>query len=357
MRKNFLVIYLKHYRIDMNYKRIRPLLFLLSPELSHNFSLKAIRLLDQVNLLKPAISLAPTVPKEVFGLQFPNPIGLAAGLDKNGDYIDALGRLGFGFIEIGTVTPKPQKGNPAPRMFRLVPEQAIINRMGFNNKGVDYLVKQLKRKKYHGILGINIGKNATTPLTQAIEDYRYCLAKVYSHASYVVVNISSPNTPGLRNLQAGDYLVHLLRDLKQEQHRLAEQYEKYTPMLVKVAPDLHDDDIGEMVQAFSEYRIDGVITTNTTINRNEVMESAYANETGGLSGQPLFEKATEVLAKFKKQLAPYNIPLIASGGIMSEKQAAMKIAAGADLIQLYTGLVFRGPELIAACCAELKHSP
>jgi dihydroorotate dehydrogenase len=337
----------------MNYNLIRPFLFCLGPELSHNFSLKAIKLLQRTKLLQLVAKPTLSLKKQLLGMDFENPIGLAAGLDKSGDFIDALGELGFGFIEIGTVTPKPQLGNPKPRMFRLVKDKAIINRMGFNNKGVEYLVTQLYRKKYQGILGINIGKNAITPIENAIDDYRYCLSKVYIYASYVTINISSPNTPGLRNLQEADYLANLVKVLKAEQYHLANHFNKYVPLFIKVAPDLDEAEIQTMANIFGDYKIDAVITTNTTIERKGVTELKYVNESGGLSGQPLFDKSTKVLAQFKKYLQSFEIPVIASGGILTPKQAVMKIEAGADLIQLYTGLIFSGPKLISACCHAL----
>lgn len=338
----------------MNYELIRPFLFNLNPELSHNFSLKAMKVLLQLGVLKHFIKEPQSLPKKVFGLTFKNPIGLAAGLDKNGDFIDALGALGFGFIEIGTVTPKPQEGNPKPRMFRLENKEAVINRMGFNNKGVEHLVRQVQKKTYQGILGINIGKNASTPIENAIDDYLFCLERVYPHASYITINISSPNTPGLRNLQGTEYLMGLLGQLKSAQDRLANTHHRFVPMLIKIAPDLSDEEITSMAQAFIENKIDGVIATNTTLDRSLVAGEKFEKEAGGLSGQPLFEKSTDVLSKLKKALGAANIPIIGSGGIMSGEQAKRKMEAGADLIQLYTGLVYRGPELISECCSAVK---
>ncbi|MBA2653543.1 MAG: quinone-dependent dihydroorotate dehydrogenase [Gammaproteobacteria bacterium] len=332
----------------MNYNLIRSLLFLLNPELSHNFSLKAMKSLEQIGLLNHFITKAASTPRKLLGLTFENPVGLAAGLDKNGDYIDVLGSLGFGFIEIGTVTPKPQSGNPKPRMFRLEKDQAIINRMGFNNKGVDHLVGQVKKKKYQGVLGINIGKNATTAIENAIQDYLYCLDKVYAHASYITINISSPNTPGLRSLQGTEHLTSMLGELKKRQDQLANQHNKYVPLIIKISPDLNSQEIIDMAGAFLENKIDGIIATNTTLDRIN-LNSIYANESGGLSGQPLFDKSTQVLSQLKK-LVNGQIPIIASGGIMSADQAKTKIEAGADLVQLYTGFIYQGPSLIAECC-------
>lgn len=338
----------------MYYNLIRPILFCLDPELSHNFSLKAIKLIDQIHLLKYTVKHLPVLPQKVMGLTFPNQVGLAAGLDKNGDYIDALGELGFGFIEIGTVTPKPQPGNPRPRLFRLIKEQALINRMGFNNKGVDYLIERVKQKRYQGILGINIGKNASTPLEKAIDDYKYCLTKVYDFADYITVNISSPNTPGLRDLQSKDYLNTLLNGLKQEQFRLANDKNKYVPMVIKVAPDLNNEDIASMAEVFINNKVDGIIATNTATDHSAISASKYFNEQGGLSGEAIFSKATTVLAEFKHALGHHKIPLIASGGIMSGEEAKIKVEAGAELIQLYSGLIFKGPKLIASCAKTLN---
>lgn len=340
----------------MSYKLIRPILFALESEFSHNFSLKAIELLDQLHLLKYTLKQVPVLPIKVMGLTFNNAVGLAAGLDKNGDYIDALGSLGFGFIEIGTVTPKPQAGNPKPRLFRLKKDHALLNRMGFNNKGVDHLISKVKQAKYDGILGINIGKNADTPIENAIEDYRSCLVKVYEHASYITINISSPNTPGLRTLQSADYLNQLLKELKQEQQRLANDYNKYVPLVIKIAPDLELDEIANMAALFIEHKIDGIIATNTTLQKSGLQESHYEKEAGGLSGEPLFFPATKVLAELKQALDQHQIPLIASGGIMSAAQARKKVDAGADLVQLYTGLIYEGPSLISACLSTLNEA-
>lgn len=333
----------------MLYTSLKKLLFCFKPEASHSLSLHALKLLDQVSLLKAFVSEKKSHPVKLFGLTFENPVGLAAGLDKNGDYIDCLAKLGFGFIEIGTVTPLPQKGNPPPRLFRLVEQEALINRMGFNNKGIDHLVKKLQEKKYHGILGINIGKNAITPIENAIEDYKICMRKVYQHASYITVNISSPNTPQLRNLQSEHYLQQLLVDLKTEHMHLVNKYHRYVPLLIKIAPDLTTEEIKWMAKKFVEYKIDGVIATNTTIDRSEISDSPYAGETGGLSGKPLFEKSTQVLKILNEQLTASNIPIIASGGIMNEADARGKISAGASLVQLYTGLIYSGPKLISEC--------
>lgn len=280
------------------------------------------------------------------GITFPNPIGLAAGLDKNGEYIDALGRLGFGFIEIGTVTPRAQPGNPAPRLFRLPEVAGIINRMGFNNKGVDYLVEQVKQSTYKGVLGINIGKNFDTAVENAVDDYLICLRKVYQYADYITVNISSPNTPGLRSLQAGDELDKLLTLLKQEQGELESEHGKYVPLAVKVAPDLSDDEIKDISRVLRKNNIDGLIATNTTLARDKVSDLKHGSEQGGLSGDPVKELSTAVIAGFNQHLKG-EIPIIGVGGISRATDAVDKINAGADLVQIYTGLIYRGISLIS----------
>ncbi len=325
----------------MCYRLLRPLLFKLSPETAHHIALTTLKYL-------PLFYHRHTAPKTVFGLEFKNPVGLAAGLDKNGDYIKALARLGFGFIEIGTITPKAQPGNPKPRLFRYPKEEAIINRMGFNNKGIDYLIAKIKKAKYKGILGINIGKNASTPIEEALEDYLICLNKAYSYASYITINISSPNTVGLRELQHGKYLENLLAGLKTAQTSLAIQHKKHVPLLIKVAPDLTLDEVKTLAATFLQAGIEGVIATNTTVSR----EGIHSQEAGGLSGAPLMQKSTEILSLFKQELQG-KIPLIAAGGIMSEQDAEAKFAAGADLVQLYTGLIFKGPSLLTQCIKSL----
>ena len=284
-------------------------------------------------------------PVQAFGLTFKNPLGLAAGLDKNGECIDAFAAMGFGFIEIGTVTPKPQPGNEKPRMFRLPKGQAIINRMGFNNKGVDNLIENVKKAKYTGILGINIGKNKDTPEEQALQDYLICLQKVYNFASYVTVNISSPNTPGLRNLQHGEALDELLIGLKEEQKQLQIKYTKYVPILVKIAPDLSDQEIVDMSNSLINAGIDGVIATNTTLDRTEVLGQPNAQEMGGLSGAVLTAKSQAVTEKLSELIAG-RIPVIGVGGIHSPESAKERIAAGSSLIQLYSSLIYQGPKVI-----------
>ncbi len=284
-------------------------------------------------------------PREVMGLTFPNPVGLAAGLDKNGECIDAWAAMGFGFIEVGTVTPRPQPGNPKPRMFRLPKHQAIINRLGFNNKGIDYLLERVARSHFQGVLGINIGKNFDTPLDQAQDDYLHCLEKAYPVASYVTVNISSPNTQGLRDLQKGEALDPLLASLKQAQNRLAQQHGRYVPLVVKIAPDMEDADLQQVADALRRNAVDGVIATNTTITRPGLGKSEDAAEQGGLSGAPLFSLSTSVVAKLHSMLGG-ELPIIGVGGIFGGADARSKFEAGAELLQVYTGFIYRGPRLI-----------
>lgn len=326
------------------YSLVRPLLFSLNAETSHDLTLDLLQAAERLNLLPQFITNIDNQPIELFGLTFPNPVGLAAGLDKNGDCLNALGRLGFGFVEIGTITPKPQLGNDKPRMFRLTEHEAIINRMGFNNKGVDYLVERVQKRRYSGILGINIGKNKNTPEEEALSDYTTAMTAVYPYADYITVNISSPNTPGLRNLQFGENLENLLNGLKQTQEKLSTEHGKYTPLLVKIAPDMTDDDIQSVSKTFLNQGIDGVIATNTTIERTAVAGHQYQEEAGGLSGAPVCAPSTEVI----RQLRHYcpNLPIIGVGGILQGSDAIAKREAGADLVQLYSGLIYRGPELI-----------
>jgi len=279
------------------------------------------------------------------GLHFPNPVGLAAGPDKNGDYIDTLAALGFGFIEVGTVTPRPQTGNPRPRLFRLPQARAIINRMGFNNRGVDYLVAKVQRARYRGVLGINIGKNFDTPVERAVEDYLIGLRKVYTHASYVAVNISSPNTPNLRQLQEHDALLSLLQALKAEQQQLAQQHGKYVPLAVKIAPDLGAEALTDIAAILRDQRIDAVIATNTTLDHQAVAHLPHGSEAGGLSGAPLTRRATEVVSRLHEVLGD-QVPIIGVGGIMSGVDAVAKLHAGASLVQIYSGFIYRGPGLI-----------
>jgi dihydroorotate dehydrogenase len=334
----------------------RSLLFLLPAELSHDLGLRGLSFLHRFGLLGLFRPNVPNLPVTAFGLQFANPVGLAAGLDKNADHIDALGALGFGFVEVGTVTPRPQPGNPLPRLFRLRRERAIINRMGFNNKGVDHLVAQLKRRRYQGVVGVNIGKNLTTAVENAAQDYLLCLQKVYEYADYVVVNLSSPNTPGLRSLQFGVQLEQLLATLKNEQQKLAQRYGRHVPLLLKIAPDLTAEEIISIAASVRKNTLDGVIATNTTLSRAGIEGSVYAAEAGGLSGAPVMAAATSVLSQLVAALEG-SMPVIGVGGIMQGQDAAAKLAAGATLVQLYTGFIYAGPPLIrdavTACKSKL----
>lgn len=331
------------------YSLARKALFALDPEVSHELSLDLIGACDRLKLTG---LLAPKIadnPVEVMGLTFPNSVGLAAGLDKNGDYFNALGQLGFGSVEIGTITPRSQPGNPKPRLFRLTEHEAIINRMGFNNKGIDHLIAQVEKRRFKGVLGINIGKNFDTPVENAADDYRICMNKAYAHADYITVNVSSPNTPGLRNLQFGDSLNALLESLKIEQRHLHQAFGRYVPVAVKIAPDMDAAEVAQVAQALKDQGMDGVIATNTTIDRESVKGSEHADEAGGLSGAPVKEKSTEVIKLLKSELGD-SLPIIGVGGIASGADAVGKIEAGASLIQVYSGFVYRGPELIAECC-------
>jgi dihydroorotate dehydrogenase len=337
----------------MIYSSLRPLLFGLDPETAHNWTHWLLSVAPIAPMRLIFTTCIPYAPCRVMGLDFPNPVGLAAGLDKNGECINAWEALGFGFIEIGTVTPRPQPGNPKPRMFRLPQAQALINRMGFNNRGVDYLVEQVRRAHFKGVLGVNIGKNADTPVERATDDYLIGLRKVYPWASYVTVNISSPNTPGLRDLQYGAALDQLLAALKAEQQRLADIHGRYVPLAIKIAPDLADANLPTVGQALRRHGMDAVIATNTTFSRVGVESLPHADETGGLSGAPLMVRSTEVVRRLADILEG-QLPIIAVGGILSGADAAAKIAAGASLVQIYTGFIYRGPELIREAVQALK---
>ncbi len=328
------------------YPLLRPALFSLDPETAHNVTLKLLKFAAQTGLTQLTAPSHKDKPVTVMGLNFKNSLGLAAGLDKNGDYIDALAALGFGFVEIGTVTPRPQPGNPKPRLFRVPEHQAIINRMGFNNLGVDHLIAQVKKCQYQGILGINIGKNFDTPIEAATEDYLIGLRKSYDVASYITINISSPNTKNLRQLQQGDEIKKLLSALKEEQLILQKQYDKYVPLVVKIAPDLSDEEIAHIGGLLLEFAIDGVIATNTTIDREMIKNHPLANEAGGLSGAPVKEKSTYVVAQLA-QVLNGKLPIIAAGGILTAAEAQEKLAAGASLVQIYSGLIYQGQQLIA----------
>ncbi|MBL8520688.1 MAG: quinone-dependent dihydroorotate dehydrogenase [Betaproteobacteria bacterium] len=327
------------------YPLARSLLFKLDPERAHHLALSGLDRLHRSGLSRLA-GCAVSAPREVMGLRFDNPVGLAAGLDKNGEHIDALAALGFGFIEVGTVTPRPQPGNPKPRMFRLPEHEAIINRLGFNNGGLAAFVANVQRAQFRGVLGLNIGKNADTPIDKAVDDYVTCLTGVYPHASYVTVNVSSPNTQGLRDLQAAKQLDQLLGTLKAEQARLAKKHAKQVPLALKIAPDLDLKSIREIAKLALEHRFDALIATNTTVSRDAVMGHPLAKEAGGLSGRPLFSPSTEVLRELARALKG-NLPLIGVGGILSGADAKAKIDAGAALVQLYSGFIYRGPDLIA----------
>jgi len=329
----------------MMYSLARPLLFSLAPERAHELTLSMLKSAHRMGAIRQTVAAKPVT---CMGIEFPNPVGLAAGLDKNGAYIDALAGLGFGFIEIGTITPKPQEGNPKPRLFRIPQAKAIINRMGFNNDGVDQLVENVKAAKFKGILGINIGKNATTPVEDAVSDYLVCLEKVYNYASYITVNISSPNTKNLRSLQSGHALTELLETLKKRQLDLAEELQHYVPLVLKVAPDLEASDIEFIASQLLQFKIDGLIVTNTTLSREGVEGLPFGDEAGGLSGAPVFEKSTACLAAFSKILQG-KIPLIGVGGILSGEQAVAKQQAGASLVQIYSGMIYTGPILIKDC--------
>ncbi len=328
------------------YQLARPFLFALDAEKAHGLGLAAIEAAYRTGLNPLLASRPKSQPKTILGLPFDNPVGLAAGLDKNAAHVDALASLGFGFIEVGTITPKAQPGNDKPRMFRLPQAQAVINRLGFNNGGLPLLQKNLQCTRYQGVLGINIGKNKDTANDRALDDYLTCLRAVYARASYVTVNISSPNTQGLRDLQQVDALTRLLSELRNEQSRLEVQHGKHTPMLVKIAPDLTESDLDDIANVVNSTGFEGVIATNTTIQRDAVAKLKHGTEIGGLSGAPVFAASTQVLREMKARLKK-NVVLIGVGGILSGADAAAKVAAGADLVQFYSGMIYRGPALIA----------
>jgi dihydroorotate dehydrogenase len=336
------------------YSLARPFLFSFDAERAHGLGLSSLEAAYRTGLSGLLANRPQPLPTKTLGLTFPNPVGLAAGLDKNGAHVDALLALGFGFVEVGTVTPRPQPGNPKPRMFRLPAHQAIINRLGFNNEGVDALVRNVSRaKRRGGLLGINIGKNKDTPNESAEQDYLFCLERVYPLADYITVNISSPNTAGLRELQEEQALRRLVATLREAQERLAAQHGRRVPMLVKVAPDLSDDDIDAAGRVLADLQVDGVVATNTTVSRLAVQDDPLARESGGLSGAPLMDKSTAVLRMLRTRL-PESIPLVGVGGILSGADAAKKMAAGASLVQVYTGLIYRGPALIAESVEAMR---
>ena len=339
----------------MLYRAMRPFLFGLNPELAHRLSLASLDTLHRLGLSRLAVGAAPKMPVRAMGLEFPNPVGLAPGLDKNGEHIDALASLGFGFLEIGAVTPRPQAGNATPRLFRLPQAEAIINRMGFNNIGVDRVVENVRRSGYGGILGVNIGKNSDTPVERAAEDYVMCLRKVYPVASFVTANVSSPNTRDLRSLQGEEELDALLRVLVRERNDLARKEGRNVPLAVKIAPDLDDEAIETIAGLLLSHRVDAVIATNTTTSRQGVADLPNGREQGGLSGAPLRAMSTVVIAKLSRALKG-RLPIIGVGGIASAADAREKLDAGATLVQLYTALLYRGPELIGEIVRGLAAS-
>ena len=336
----------------MLYPLLRPLLFRLDPERAHHWTLGLLDAAQALGLGSLVAPKPPSAPVAAMGLTFPNAVGLAAGLDKNGEHVEALAALGFGFIEVGTVTPRPQPGNPRRRLFRVPQARALINRMGFNNLGVDRLVYNLGRAPYQGILGVNIGKNFDTPNERAAADYVACMRKTYRLASYLVVNISSPNTASLRQLQSGNELDRLLDTLKAEQGELSRSFGRYVPLTVKIAPDLSEEQIDTIAQSLLNHRVDGVIATNTTVSRTGVEGLAHGDEAGGLSGAPLRERSTAVVRRLHAALGE-RIPIIGVGGILRGEDAVEKIAAGAKLVQLYSGLIYSGPQLVAECVRAL----
>ena len=335
------------------YNIIRFFLFLFNPEFAHHLAMKSLKIVSYLGLLNLISKKSQSKPRIIMGLRFINPIGLAAGLDKNAEYIDCLSKLGFGFIEVGTVTPKPQPGNPKPRSFRLTKEEGIINRFGFNNKGIDKVIKNIQNSKFKGILGINIGKNYDTPINKAVDDYLVCFRKSYLFASYITLNVSSPNTKNLRKLQEGESLDELLKVIKGEQKILNKKYKRYVPFLLKISPDNSNSQLSFICKLLIKYQIDGVIATNTTLSREEVSKSKIRNELGGLSGRPLRLSSLKTL-KFLKSNLKGKIPIIGVGGIMSGEDGKEKLDNGADLIQIYSGLIFKGHKLIYELCREIS---
>ncbi|EHJ4091679.1 quinone-dependent dihydroorotate dehydrogenase [Escherichia fergusonii] len=329
----------------MYYPFVRKALFQLDPERAHEFTFQQLRRITGTPFEALIRQRVPAKPVSCMGLTFKNPLGLAAGLDKDGECIDALGAMGFGSIEIGTVTPRPQPGNDKPRIFRLVDAEGLINRMGFNNLGVDNLVENVKKAHYDGVLGINIGKNKDTPVEQGKDDYLICMDKIYPYAGYIAINISSPNTPGLRTLQYGEALDDLLIAIKNKQNDLQKIHQKYVPIAVKIAPDLSEEELIQVADSLVRHNIDGVIATNTTLDRSLVQGMKNCDQTGGLSGRPLQLKSTEIIRRLSQELNG-RLPIIGVGGIDSVIAAREKIAAGATLVQIYSGFIFKGPPLI-----------
>ncbi|MCC6529750.1 MAG: quinone-dependent dihydroorotate dehydrogenase [Pseudomonadales bacterium] len=339
----------------MLYSLLRPLLFMLEPERAHHWALEGLAWSERLRLAGPlfgGLSVPPPLSTQVMGLSFPNPLGLAAGLDKNGDYIDALATLGFGFIEVGTVTPRPQIGNPQPRLFRLPARRALINRMGFNNLGVDHLAARLAASRHRGIVGVNIGKNADTALERAVDDYLHGMNRLYPLASYITVNLSSPNTPGLRSLQEGAAFSALLERLKSAQAALATEHRRYVPLVIKIAPDFDRGAVEALGAQLLQFEVDGVIATNTTVSRQGVEGEVLAKEAGGLSGRPLLHPTNEVL-RWLAEVLEARIPIIGCGGVEDAWSFEQKRTAGAQLVQLYTALIYQGPWLVRRMLAEL----
>lgn len=329
----------------MFYPIVRPALFKLDPERAHELTFQQLRFMNGTPLEMFYRQNLPSRPVTCMGLSFKNALGLAAGLDKNAECIDAFAAMGFGFVEIGTVTPRAQAGNDKPRMFRLVEAGGIINRMGFNNLGVDHLVENVKKARFNGVLGINIGKNKDTPVEQGKDDYLICMEKVYAHAGYIAINISSPNTPGLRSLQYGEALDDLLSSIKQKQKELEQRHLKYVPLAVKIAPDLSEEELIQVADSLIRHQIDGVIASNTTLDRSLVSGLKHAEEAGGLSGRPVQSRSTAVIQRLSQELQG-RLPIIGVGGIDSLTAAREKIAAGATLVQIYSGFIYQGPGLI-----------
>ncbi|AJR08620.1 quinone-dependent dihydroorotate dehydrogenase [Photobacterium gaetbulicola] len=329
----------------MLYRLARSAIFKLDAEKAHDLAIQNFSRFTGTPLDLFYRQHVPDRPVEVMGITFKNPVGLAAGLDKNGECIEAFGAMGFGFVEVGTVTPRPQPGNDKPRLFRVIPAEGIINRFGFNNLGVDNLIENVKKANYDGVIGINIGKNKDTPIEKGAEDYLICMEKVYPYAGYITVNISSPNTPGLRTLQYGEMLDDLLSQLKEKQKQLAEKHGKYVPLTLKIAPDLEDHEIKQIAESLIKNKIDGVIATNTTLDRSLVKDMPHCDEAGGLSGRPLQNRSTEVIRMLAEELDG-ALPIIGVGGIDSAVSAREKMAAGASLVQIYSGFIYHGPKLV-----------
>ena len=335
------------------YVIFKKILFLFDPEFAHHLAIFGLRFLDKIGLLALICEKPKCAPRIVCGIKFENPVGLAAGFDKNAEYINLMAKLGFGFIEVGTLTPLSQPGNVKPRSFRLTNEEGIINRFGFNNVGIDQAIENIKNIKFSGVLGINIGKNFNTPLENAIEDYLICFRKAYLYASYIVINISSPNTKGLRKLQGNKFFEDLIKEIKLEQNKLNLLHDKYTPFLVKISPDVNNEDLDNICSNILKHKVDGVIATNTSVSRDKIKSNPLHSEEGGLSGKPLTELAMKTQKYIYKRLKN-KIPIIGVGGIMSADDAVDRIKNGAILIQIYSGLIFKGHSLIYEICKRIK---